>query len=151
MLTSCTRMKSFWICRQRHVRWREKTSTSSSYRFYRLNEFVSLSSKNFCSVRSLVVSLLGNGRAFYQEHHQRFMFIYMLFIISSLKQSKAILTGFRSYRVPWFLSRMYGMFQTVFYFGYMALFSLGLGIMCGTFGYIGTQVFVRKIYSIKID
>ena len=46
---------------------------------------------------------------------------------------------------------MYGMFQTVFYFGYMALFSLGLGIMCGTFGYIGSQAFVRKIYSIKID
>ncbi len=50
-----------------------------------------------------------------------------------------------------FLFRMYGMFQTVFYFGYMALFSLGLGLMCGTFGYIGTQAFVRKIYSIKID
>jgi len=50
-----------------------------------------------------------------------------------------------------FKTKMYGMFQTVFYFGYMALFSLGLGIMCGTFGYIGTQAFVRKIYSIKID
>ncbi|UJR35150.1 hypothetical protein I4U23_027919 [Adineta vaga] len=40
-----------------------------------------------------------------------------------------------------FKTKMYGMFQTVFYFGYMALFSLGLGIMCGTFGYIGTQAF----------
>jgi len=50
-----------------------------------------------------------------------------------------------------FKTKMYGMFQTVFYFGYMALFSLGLGLMCGTFGYIGTQAFVRKIYSIKID
>ncbi|CAF2942030.1 unnamed protein product [Rotaria sp. Silwood2] len=50
-----------------------------------------------------------------------------------------------------FKTKMYGMFQTVFYFGYMALFCLGLGIMCGTFGYIGTQAFVRKIYSIKID
>jgi len=26
---------------------------------------------------------------------------------------------------------MYGLFQTTFYFGYMALFSLALGIMCG--------------------
>jgi hypothetical protein len=34
---------------------------------------------------------LGNGLASYQEHHQRFMFIYMLFIISSLKLSKEIL------------------------------------------------------------
>lgn len=30
-----------------------------------------------------------------------------------------------------FLYRMYGLFQTAFYFGYMALFSLALGIMCG--------------------
>jgi len=73
-------------------------------------------------------------------------------IISSLKQSnskkriKFLLT-----KKILFLFRMYGMFQTVFYFGYMALFSLGLGLMCGTFGYIGTQAFVRKIYSIKID
>ncbi|XP_076075330.1 transmembrane 9 superfamily member 3-like [Mytilus galloprovincialis] len=51
-----------------------------------------------------------------------------------------------------FKTKMYGLFQTTFYFGYMALFSMALGIMCGTFGYIGTSVFVRKIYStVKID
>jgi len=74
-------------------------------------------------------------------------------IISSLKQSKSKKKGikFLLTKKILFLFRMYGMFQTVFYFGYMALFSLGLGLMCGTFGYIGTQAFVRKIYSIKID
>ncbi len=47
---------------------------------------------------------------------------------------------------------MYGLFQTSFYFGYMALFSACLGIMCGTLGYAGTSLFVRKIYStVKID
>lgn len=47
---------------------------------------------------------------------------------------------------------MYGLFQTTFYFGYMALFSGALGIICGTVGYIGTSIFVRKIYSnVKID
>eukprot|EP00918_Siedleckia_nematoides_P020114 GHVU01042882.1.p1 GENE.GHVU01042882.1~~GHVU01042882.1.p1 ORF type:complete len:583 (+),score=64.16 GHVU01042882.1:110-1858(+) len=51
-----------------------------------------------------------------------------------------------------FKTKMYGLFQTTFYFGYMALFSLSLGIMCGTLGYIGTSYFVRKIYStVKID
>ena len=34
---------------------------------------------------------------------------------------------------------MYGLFQTVFYFGYMAVFSLSLGILCGTIGYMGTR------------
>merc|ERR1711931_117815 len=46
-----------------------------------------------------------------------------------------------------FKTKMYGFFQTTFYFGYMALFSLTLGIMCGTVGYIGTSYFVYKIYS----
>ncbi|KAG8037181.1 hypothetical protein G9C98_004503 [Cotesia typhae] len=51
-----------------------------------------------------------------------------------------------------FKTKMYGLFQTAFYFSYMALFSLTLGIMCGTVGYIGTNAFVRKIYStVKID
>lgn len=30
-----------------------------------------------------------------------------------------------------FKTKMYGLFQTAFYFGYMALFSTALGIMCG--------------------
>ncbi|KAK6644894.1 Transmembrane 9 superfamily member 3 [Polyplax serrata] len=51
-----------------------------------------------------------------------------------------------------FKTKMYGLFQTAFYFGYMALFSLALGLMCGTVGYIGSSAFVRKIYStVKID
>lgn len=32
--------------------------------------------------------IAGNGLAFYRAHHPRSMFIYMLFIISSSKQSK---------------------------------------------------------------
>merc|ERR1712045_971217 len=51
-----------------------------------------------------------------------------------------------------FKTRMYGLFQTTFYFGYMAVFSLSLGILCGTIGYLGTSIFVRKIYgTVKID
>lgn len=71
--------------------------------------------------------------------------------------------------------RMFGLFQTVFYFSYMALGSIALGLLCGTYililhvhhslnyvinsfpfpgtvGYIGTSFFVRKIYAtVKID
>jgi len=51
-----------------------------------------------------------------------------------------------------FKTKMYGLFQTVFYFGYMALASIALGILCGTVGYVGTSYFVKKIYStVKID
>ena len=34
--------------------------------------------------------------------------------------------------------RMYGLFQTTFYFGYMALFSLTLGVMCGKYHFTAT-------------
>jgi transmembrane 9 superfamily protein 3 len=51
-----------------------------------------------------------------------------------------------------FKTKMYGVFQTAFYFGYMALFSVSLGVMCGTVSYVGASYFVRKIYStVKID
>ena len=74
---------------------------------------------------------------------------YLLFLLQD--QVRSTTGSLLTFLTVSLFSRMYGMFQTVFYFGYMALFSLGLGIMCGTFGYIGTQAFVRKIYSIKID
>lgn len=58
------------------------------------------------------------------------------------------------YSIYYFLfkSKMYGLFQTVFYFGYTAVFSVSLGIMCGTIGYLAANCFVKKIYAtIKID
>jgi len=66
--------------------------------------------------------------------------------------STAIYVYMYSFYYFFFKTKMFGFFQTVFYFGYMALFSAALGIMCGTFGYIGTSLFVWKIYStVKID
>ncbi|XP_075250848.1 transmembrane 9 superfamily member 3-like [Convolutriloba macropyga] len=51
-----------------------------------------------------------------------------------------------------FKTKMFGFFQTAFYFSYMGIFCVCLGILCGTFGYVGTSYFVRKIYStVKID
>mmetsp|Transcript_599 Transcript_599/g.1733 ORF Transcript_599/g.1733 Transcript_599/m.1733 type:complete len:590 (+) Transcript_599:315-2084(+) len=49
-------------------------------------------------------------------------------------------------------TKMTGFFQTAFYFGYTAIFCLGLGIMCGATGYLGASAFVRRIYrNIKCD
>ncbi len=46
-----------------------------------------------------------------------------------------------------FKTRMSGMLQTSYFFGYMAVFCFSLFILCGTLGYIGTNLFVRKIYQ----
>ncbi|RVW75966.1 Transmembrane 9 superfamily member 1 [Vitis vinifera] len=43
-------------------------------------------------------------------------------------------------------TKMSGFFQTSFYFGYTLMFCLGLGILCGAVGYLGSTLFVRRIY-----
>jgi len=49
-------------------------------------------------------------------------------------------------------TKMSGFFQVMFYFGYMAMFCFGLALLTGAVGYLGTQVFVRRIYKmIHID
>ncbi|CAM6083304.1 unnamed protein product [Calypogeia fissa] len=49
-------------------------------------------------------------------------------------------------------TEMSGFFQTSFYFGYTLMFCIGLGILCGAVGYLGSSAFVRRIYrNIKCD
>jgi len=58
------------------------------------------------------------------------------------------------YAIYYFFSktRMSGFLQTGYYFGYMFVLCLGLFLLCGTIGYIGTSVFVRRIYrNIHVD
>jgi len=58
------------------------------------------------------------------------------------------------YSIYYFLvkTKMSGFFQTCFYFGYMLMFCFGLGLLAGAIGFIGTSIFVRRIYqNVKID
>ncbi|CAK9237988.1 unnamed protein product [Sphagnum troendelagicum] len=49
-------------------------------------------------------------------------------------------------------TKMFGFFQMSFYFGYTLMFCLGLGILCGAVGYLGSSLFVQRIYrNIKCD
>eukprot|EP00824_Muranothrix_gubernata_P003219 TRINITY_DN13943_c0_g1_i1.p1 TRINITY_DN13943_c0_g1~~TRINITY_DN13943_c0_g1_i1.p1 ORF type:complete len:589 (-),score=101.66 TRINITY_DN13943_c0_g1_i1:1136-2902(-) len=59
-----------------------------------------------------------------------------------------------AYAVYYFFmkTKMFGFFQTCFYFGYMGMFCIGLALMCGAIGYVGTRIFVGRIYrNIKSD
>ncbi|KAI8328676.1 hypothetical protein BD560DRAFT_451683 [Blakeslea trispora] len=58
------------------------------------------------------------------------------------------------YAIYYFMAKtkMTGMFQTSFYFGYSALLSLGMFFMLGFVGHTASSMFVRKIYqNVKID
>ena len=49
-------------------------------------------------------------------------------------------------------TNMTGLLQTVFYFGYMGMQSVVLSILCGTFGFLASNWFVRTIFrNVKID
>lgn len=65
-------------------------------------------------------------------------------------------TGFYvfMYSVYYFLfkTRMSGLLQTAFYFGYIGLFSVILGILTGTVSFLAARSFVFKIFaSVKVD
>jgi len=51
-----------------------------------------------------------------------------------------------------FKTQMHGLLQTSFYFGYMTLIALGLGLLCGTLGHGAASRFVRAIFqNVKVD
>lgn len=51
-----------------------------------------------------------------------------------------------------FKTNMHGLLQFCFYFGYMALISINLGLLCGTLGYAAASYFVRAIFqNVKVD
>ncbi|RIB03503.1 hypothetical protein C2G38_2133469 [Gigaspora rosea] len=58
------------------------------------------------------------------------------------------------YAIYYFINRtkMYGLFQTSFYFGNTAIICAGLFIMLGAVGYFAAEKFVRMIYkNVKLD
>lgn len=66
--------------------------------------------------------------------------------------STAIWVWFYSCYYFFFKTHMTGFLQSTFYFAYMAMFSIALGLMCGTIGHFGASVFVRTIFqAIKVD
>jgi len=51
-----------------------------------------------------------------------------------------------------FKLQMHGLLQFCFYFGYMALISVNLGLLCGTMGHAAASRFVRAIFqNVKVD
>mmetsp|Transcript_23885 Transcript_23885/g.33404 ORF Transcript_23885/g.33404 Transcript_23885/m.33404 type:complete len:681 (-) Transcript_23885:147-2189(-) len=58
------------------------------------------------------------------------------------------------YGVYYFLfkTQMNGFLQTSFYFGYMSLIALNLGVLCGTLGHASASKFVKAIFqNVKVD
>lgn len=51
-----------------------------------------------------------------------------------------------------FKTQMHGFLQTAFYFGYMTLIAVNLGLLCGTLGHGAAHSFVKAIFqNVKVD
>lgn len=51
-----------------------------------------------------------------------------------------------------FKTQMHGLLQTTYYFGYMTLICVNLGLLCGTIGHGAASRFVRAIFqNVKVD
>lgn len=51
-----------------------------------------------------------------------------------------------------FKTHMHGLLQMTFYFGYMTLIALNLGLLCGTLGHWAANKFVKAIFqNVKVD
>ena len=51
-----------------------------------------------------------------------------------------------------FKTKMTGLYQAFFYYGYTSIFCFALALMCGSIGYLSSGIFVRTIYrNIKCD
>ncbi len=51
-----------------------------------------------------------------------------------------------------FKTQMHGFLQTSYYFGYMTLIAINLGLLCGTLGHAAASRFVRAIFqNVKVD
>eukprot|EP01127_Copromyxa_protea_P015585 TRINITY_DN4500_c0_g1_i1.p1 TRINITY_DN4500_c0_g1~~TRINITY_DN4500_c0_g1_i1.p1 ORF type:complete len:597 (+),score=104.70 TRINITY_DN4500_c0_g1_i1:40-1791(+) len=49
-------------------------------------------------------------------------------------------------------TKMTGFFQTMFYFGYMGMFCFGLALLTGAVGFLGSRLFVKRIFNyIHVD
>ena len=58
------------------------------------------------------------------------------------------------YSVYYFLAktRMTGVLQTTYYFGYMLMQAGAMAVLCGTFGFAAANWFVRTIFqNVKVD
>jgi len=58
------------------------------------------------------------------------------------------------YSIYYFFKRthMTGMLQTAFYFGYMLIACIGIALLCGAAGFLGTRLFVHRIFrAIHVD
>ncbi len=50
------------------------------------------------------------------------------------------------------ITLMHGLLQTLFFFGYMFLASLAVGLVCGAVGFVAAYLFVRLVFrNVKID
>lgn len=108
-----------------------------NYRFYHVYGFL------LC-VYTIVVSMTSVIVVYFCLNAENYLWQWIAFGSGASKAAYVFLYGI--YYFP-FKTKMHGLLQTLYYFGYMSLIALNLGILCGTIGHGAASRFVRAIFE----
>lgn len=116
-----------------------------NYKFYHVYGFILA----MYAILSLVTSLTSIIATYFILNAENYHWQWNSFFSGAATSIYVFLYGLYYFL---FKTGMYGLLQTSFYFGYMTLIALCVGVLCGTLGYTSSSMFVQTIYgNVKID
>lgn len=116
-----------------------------NYKFYHVYGFL----LGVYAILTIVVSMTSIIVVYFSLNAENYLWQWTAFGSGASTAAYVFLYGIYYFL---FKTQMHGLLQTVYYFGYMALISLNLGILCGTIGHGAASRFVRAIFeNVKVD
>jgi len=116
-----------------------------NYKFYHVYGFMLM----MYAILTIVVSMTSIISTYFCLNGENYYWHWNAFLSGGSMSLYVFLYGVYYFLVK---TNMHGLLQTSFYFGYMTLISVGLGVLCGTLGYWSSAKFVKTIFrNVKVD
>jgi transmembrane 9 superfamily member 3 len=116
-----------------------------NYKFYHVYGFL----LGVYSILTIVVSMTSIIVVYFCLNAENYLWQWTAFGSGASTAAYVFLYGIYYFL---FKTQMHGLLQTVYYFGYMTLIALNMGLLCGTIGHGAASRFVRAIFqNVKVD
>jgi len=116
-----------------------------NYKFYHVYGFL----LGVYGILTIVVSMTSIIVVYFCLNAENYLWQWTAFASGASTAGYVFIYGIYYYL---FKTQMNGLLQFSFYFGYMGLISIALGLLCGTLGHAAASKFVRAIFqNVKVD
>jgi transmembrane 9 superfamily protein 3 len=116
-----------------------------NYKFYHVYGFLF----GVYAILTIVVSMTSIIVVYFCLNAENYLWQWTAFGSGASTSAYVFLYGIYYYI---FKTQMHGFLQFCFYFGYMSLIAINLGLLCGTLGHAAASRFVRAIFqNVKVD